>query len=70
MTLCTEKDSNFIEYKDKIENRKITFPIKEILRLVDCFLNIYLNLNIRDVVFLNVEKNIKASSFLFKLCIL
>lgn len=32
MTLCTEKDSNFIEYKDKIENRKITFPIKEFFK--------------------------------------
>ena len=57
MILCTENDSDFIKYKDKVENRKVTFTIKEIFQdWWTKFLNTYPNLNIRDVVFLNVEK--------------
>lgn len=52
MILCTENDSDFVKYKDKVKNKKVTFTIKEIFQdWWSNFLKAYPNLNIRDVVF-------------------
>lgn len=60
MILCTENDNDFI--KDKVKNRKVTFTIKQISKnWWNKFLNNYLN--IRNVVFLNVEKMLKFQSW-------
>ena len=32
MILCTENDNDFIKYKDKVKNRKVTFTIKRIFK--------------------------------------
>lgn len=64
MILCTENDSDFIKYKDKVKNKKVTFTIKEIFQdWWSNFLKAYPNLNIRDVVFSNVEKMLKCHSW-------
>lgn len=64
MILCTEKDNNFIKYKDKVENRKVTFTIKEIFQgWWTNFLKTYPNLTIRNVVFSNVERMLKCHSW-------
>ena len=64
MILCTENDSDFIKYKYKVKNKKVTFTIKEIFQdWWSNFLKAYPNLNIRDVVFSNVEKILKCHSW-------
>ena len=64
MILCTENDNDFIKYKDKVKNRKVTFTIKQIFKdWWNKFLNNYPNLNIRNVVFLNVERMLKCQSW-------
>ena len=61
MILCTENDRDFIKYKDKVKNRKVIFTIKQIFQdWRNKFLNTYPNLNIRNVVFLNVERMLKC----------
>ncbi len=64
MILCIKIDSNFIEYKDRVENRKVTFTIKEIFQdWWTNFLKTYPNLTIRDGVFSNVERMLKCQSW-------
>ena len=64
MILCTENDKIFIKYKDKVKNRKVIFTIKQIFKdWWNKFLDAYPNLNIRNVVFLNVERMLKCQSW-------
>ena len=57
MIICTENDKDFYKFKDKVNNRKVIFTIKQIFKdWWNKFLVTYPNLNIRDVVFLNVER--------------
>lgn len=64
MIICTENDKNFIKYKDKVKNRKVIFTIKEIFKdWWTKFLDTYPNLNIRPVVFSNVERMLKCGSW-------
>ena len=64
MLLCTENGIYFIKYKDKVKNRKVIFTIKHISRdWWNKFLNAYSNLNIRNVVFLNIEITLKCQSW-------
>lgn len=61
MILCTENDRDFIKYKDKVKNRKVIFTIKQIFKdWWNKFLIAYPNLNIRNVVFSNVERMLKS----------
>ena len=61
MILCTENDRDFIKYKDKVKNRKVIFTIKQIFKdWWNKFLIAYPNLNIRNVVFSNVERMLKC----------
>ena len=32
MIVCTEKDNDFILYKEKVKNRKVLFHIKDIFK--------------------------------------
>ena len=62
--ICTEDDKDFILYKDKVKDRKVRFKIKDILiDHWDNFVEKYKNLNIRDVVFKNVNKVLKCKTF-------
>lgn len=64
MILCTENDKDFIKYKDKVKNRKVLFTIKQIFK--DWwykFLDTYPNLNIRPIVFSNVNKMLKCKTW-------
>lgn len=64
MILCTENDREFINYEDKIKNRKTIFTIKRIFKdWWNKFLENYPNLNIRDVVFNNVERMLKCQTW-------
>ncbi len=64
MILCTENDREFINYEDKIKNRKTIFTIKRIFKdWWNKFLENYSNLNIRDVVFNNVERMLKCQTW-------
>ncbi len=64
MIVCTENDMDFIHYKDKIKNRKVVFTIKQIFKdWWNKFLVTYPNLNIRDVVFSNVNRMLKCGSW-------
>lgn len=57
MIICTEKDREFEQYRDKVKNKKVIFTIKEIFKdWWNKFLETYPKLNIRDVVFSNVER--------------
>ena len=57
MIICTENDKDFCIFKDKVNSRKVVFSIKQIFKdWWNKFLNSYPNLNIRDVVFSNVER--------------
>lgn len=61
MILCTENDNNFINYKDKVKNRIVIFTIKQISKdWWNNFLDSYPNLNIRNIVFLNIERVLKC----------
>ena len=61
MILCTENDRDFIKYKDTVKNRKVIFTIKQIFKdWWNKFLIAYPNLNIRNVVFSNVERMLKS----------
>lgn len=64
MILCTENDKEFVKYKDRVKCRKVIFTIKQIFKdWWKNFLDTYPNLNIRDVVFTNVERMLKCSSW-------
>lgn len=64
MILCTENDREFINYEDKIKNRKTIFTIKRIFKdWWNKFLENYPNINIRDVVFNNVERMLKCQTW-------
>ena len=56
-----KNDRDFIKYKDKVKNRKVIFTIKQIFKdWWNKFLIAYPNLNIRNVVFSNVERMLKC----------
>lgn len=64
MIICTERDSNFVLYKDKVEDRKVRFTIKQIFRdWWTRFLEDNPHLDIRDVVFKNVERMLNCKSW-------
>lgn len=64
MILCTENDKEFINYENKVKNRKTIFTIKQIFKdWWNKFLENYPNLNIRDVVFNNVERMLKCQTW-------
>lgn len=64
MIICTENDKDFYMFKDKINNRKVNFTIKQIFKdWWTNFLDIYPNLNIRDTVFSNVERMLNCKSW-------
>ena len=64
MIICTEKDKEFEQYKDKVKNKKVIFTIKEIFKdWWNKFLETYPKLNIRDVVFSNVERMLKCKTW-------
>mgnify|MGYP002646324424 FL=1 len=64
MIICTEKDNEFEQYKDKVKNKKVIFTIKDIFKdWWNNFLETYPNLNIRDVVFSNVERMLKCKTW-------
>ena len=63
MIICTENDEEFINYSDKVKNRKITFTIKQIFK--EHWNNFLLNnpgIKIRDVVYSNVNKMLKCKT--------
>lgn len=62
--ICTEDDIDFTLYKNKVNDRKVRFKIKDILKdHWDNFINKYKSLNIRDVVFKNVNKVLNCKTF-------
>lgn len=62
--ICTENDELFNNYKDLVSDRKVRFKIKDIFKdHWDNFIIKYKNLNIRDVVFKNVNKILMCKSF-------
>ena len=64
MIICTENDKNFYKYKDKVNNRKVVFSVKQIFKdWWNKFLDTFPNFNIRDVVFSNVERMIKCKTW-------
>lgn len=64
MIICTENDKNFYKFKDNINNRKVKFTIKQIFKdWWSKFLDTYPHLNIRDVVFSNVQKMLKCKTW-------
>lgn len=64
MILCTENDKDFIKYKDKVKNRKTIFTIKQIFKdWWNEFLGTYPNLNIRNVVFNNVQRMLNCQTW-------
>lgn len=64
MIICTENDKDFYKFKDKVNNRKVNFTIKQIFKdWWEIFLNNYPNLNIRNTVFTNVEKMLKCRTW-------
>ena len=61
--MCTENDEEFINYSDKVKNRKITFTIKQIFKEhQNNFLLNNLSIKIRDVVYSNVNKILKCKT--------
>ncbi|MDD4795580.1 MAG: transposase zinc-binding domain-containing protein, partial [Bacilli bacterium] len=57
MIICTEDDVNFKLYKDRVQNRKVVFTIKQIFAdHWQKFVETYPNITIRDVVFSSIEK--------------
>lgn len=62
--ICNEDDASFIEYKEKVKNRKIIYHIKDIFNdHWNNFLNDNPNYKIRDVVLKNVAKVLKCKTF-------
>lgn len=64
MIICTENDKNFYKFKSNINNRKVKFTIKQIFKdWWAKFLDTYPHLNIRDVVFSNVQRMLKCKTW-------
>jgi predicted RNA-binding Zn-ribbon protein involved in translation (DUF1610 family) len=64
MILCTENDKDFELYKYKVKDKKVHFTIKQIFKdWWNKFLESYPNLNIRNVVFTNVERMLKCKTW-------
>ena len=64
MIICTENDKDFIKFKDKVNCRKVKFTIKQIFKdWWKKFLSTYPNINIRNVVFSNVERMLKCKTW-------
>lgn len=64
MIICTENDKEFIKYEAKVKNRKTIFTIKQIFKdWWNKFLETYPNINIRDVVFSNVNRMLKCKTW-------
>ena len=64
MIICTENDKDFIKYEAKVKNRKTIFTIKQIFKdWWNKFLETYPNINIRDVVFTNVNRMLKCKTW-------
>ena len=64
MIICTENDKDFIKYEVKVKNRKTIFTIKQIFKdWWNKFLETYPNINIRDVVFTNVNRMLKCKTW-------
>lgn len=62
--ICTEDDKDFALYKDKVNDRKVKFKIKDIFKdHWNNFVNTYKDITIRDVVFKNVNKILKSKTF-------
>ena len=62
--ICTEDDKDFTLYKDKVNDRKVKFKIKDIFKdHWNNFVDKYKNITIRDVVFKNVNKILKCKTF-------
>ena len=62
--ICTEDDKDYYKYKEKVNNRKIIFTIKQIFSdWWNSFLNTYPDLNIRDTVHKNVKKILQCKTF-------
>ena len=62
--ICTEDDKDFALYKDKVNDRKVKFKIKNIFKdYWDNFVNTYKDITIRDGVFKNVNKRLKCKIF-------
>ena len=62
--ICTEDDKDFALYKDKVNDRKVKFKIKNIFKdHWNNFVNTYKDITIRDVVFKNVNKILKCKTF-------
>ncbi len=62
--IFTEDDELFNEYRDLVNDRKVRFKIKDILKdHLNNFITKYKNLNIRDVVTKNVNKVLKCKAF-------
>lgn len=63
MIICTENDENFNIYKDKINNRKVVFTIKQIFEdNWNKFLSDNPNIKIRDIVYSNVNRMLKCKT--------
>lgn len=63
MIICTENDKEFVNYSDKVKNRKINFTIKQIFK--DHWNNLLLDnpgIKIRDIVYSNVNKMLKCKT--------
>lgn len=64
MIICTENDKDFDKYRNKVEDRKVHFTIKQIFSdWWKKFLIQYPNIKIRDVVFSNVNRMLKCKTF-------
>ena len=64
MIICTENDKEFIKYEARVKNRKTVFTIQQIFKdWWNKFLETYPNLNIRDVVFSNVNRMLKCKTW-------
>lgn len=64
MIICTENDKNFCKFKDKVNNRKVVFTIKEIFSdWWNKFLEAYPKIKIRDVVYSNIDKMLKCKTW-------
>ena len=63
MIICTENDEDFINYYDKVKNRKVIFTIKQIFEDDwNYFLLDNPNIKIRDVVYSNVNRMLKCKT--------
>lgn len=64
MIICNENDKDFIKYESKVKNRKTIFTIKQIFKdWWNKFLEEYPNLNIRNVVYSNVDRMLKCRTW-------